>query len=130
MRHLLIVSLLIGGCATRIRPTPEQECAGFDMVVDGVDITSRSGRFARCSKPASETQTCHIQAHKKSLGPVEEYNDDVTRKNWFLVGGYVIYVVPGIVLYNVYGNEKDDAIEKSAHMAEKGVSKCETKTAH
>lgn len=133
MKKIILISLMLQGCATAIPLSYREHCALRGMVLDGVSTNSSSGTSVgiteiisvsdesseniHCSLPRNDADKCMVQNLGKKAAPKAEYNDGIGGKRTLTAIGYVFYVVPGLLLKSVYDNQRDKALEESRNTA-------------
>lgn len=127
---VLVLSLFLQGCVTKIGLAPETECAvdGYKLVsftnseVNGIaggygtSVTSYSGsgRSVQCAPIESEADKERAHHLASSAAPIFEYNDKTFLRSAYGWAGAVFWIVPGLGLWYYYGVvKKDEAIEQS-----------------
>lgn len=112
--------LFLSGCATAIPLTYEEQCSLREMKLAGVNSGSAQygldtikSESVSCRIPADQTEEVEVSRRKSITTPKAEYNNTVQSKRLFGAIGYVLYIVPGIVIKIVADNQRQTAIEKS-----------------
>lgn len=118
---LLLASALGSGCMHhRIAMTNEQKCAADGLQFDG----ETSGNGPVCSRPKEPVLVCEVNARKQGAYAIKEWNESgIVGKNMLQVIGTICYVVPAIVMWQVWDAEKQTAIDL-ANEKEKEALKC------
>lgn len=139
MRLLVVLTLLVSGCATRIPTTYQQHCALKGMKLTGVTDGSGSqfvahsdGSYAtgsssnqkiHCAVPQIQIDKCEAERLRKTTLPIQEYNDSVNSKRTWAALGYFFYIVPGIIVTYSANKQKKKALA-SYHELDSSLSLC------
>lgn len=143
MKQFLACLVVVGlsGCATEIPYSAQEECALDGLKFVGVDKSNSSGVASgyawgeqtrnmnyvsssiqvRCEIPKTEAEKVEISTLQKSVRPKVTYNRDVGTRKVVTGIGWLLYAVPGFILYMVFDDERTEAVTKS-HEIERSIA--------
>lgn len=127
---VLVLSLFLQGCVSKIGLAPETECAvdGYKLVSFtnsemnglsggyGTAVTSYSGtgRSVQCAPLETEAEKERARHLSSSAEPIFQYNDKTLLRSAFVWAGAVFWIVPGLGVWYYYGVvKKDEALKES-----------------
>ncbi len=129
----LVYLLPLTACISAPRVTAQERCAmnGLTLasssnVNAGGVIGQTTGIFGasgyQCVRPATERERCEIQAHA-SAGAIKD-DFGVTGRNVAIGVGYLLYIIPGIIMYFVFDSQKDDVEGEADSRRAAGLNRC------
>ncbi len=100
--------------------------ASSSSVSAGGAIGQTTGIFGasgyQCVRPATERERCEIEAHAQAGTVKDDFG--VLGRNIAIGVGYLVYIIPGLVMYFVFDSQKDDVEEEAASRRAAGLSHC------
>lgn len=69
-----------------------------------------------------------IEAFKDSFRPSASFNRQLDWKNFLIVIGYCVYLLPGIAAYIYFDSDRDSALFRSKDIREESLKACELPT--
>lgn len=136
------------GCASSIGYTRAEKCALRDMKVTGAyfgggsasassynwktgETTSAHGRHSfegvNCAVPETPSEKCDVATNRASATAKADYQDGYGGKVILNGIGYVLYIVPGILLKLHYDSTREDALAQAKRDSERAASRCNRK---
>lgn len=135
----LVILMLLSSCATYAPESNDQKCARSgmklvglshgsgtsDALVNGklVSVDSRSEQV-HCAIPSSEYDKCMVEANRKSLGPIDEYEEHIKLKQTATGIGWLL-IVPGLGAKLYFDHQRDSAIKSSREIVSESALSCE-----
>lgn len=77
-----------------------------------------------CYVPQTEKQQCQVNALGESARPKAEWNSRERSRHVWRIIGYVLYIVPGVIMSVVHESGKDDSIKESQEIAHANSGAC------
>jgi len=122
-----VMAAVVGsGCVHRPPLTPAEQCAEQGMILEGMSLStsggvgvatvngttaiarsSSYGETVACRRPATSTDHCEVASYSEAARRKGEFNTGW--RNLLIGVGYVVYILPGLVLYLVFDSQSDDA---------------------
>ncbi len=121
------------GCVHRPGISPAEQCAAQGMLLGGMSMSSATSRgvavsgeyvaVARgdayseavsCVRPSTVDEQCEVEGERASLGKKAEFSP--TGYNIALGIGYLLYILPGLVIY-VFVHDADEGAAIDARQA-------------
>jgi hypothetical protein len=128
-----ILSLSLAGCVSAPRVTPQERCAmtGLSLgstssVSAGGTVGATTGIFGasgyQCVRPTSERERCEIEANAAAGRTKDDYG--VVGKNVIIGVGYLLYIVPGVLMYFIFDGHKDSVEEDANTRRDQQLRRC------
>lgn len=73
---------------------------------------------ARCEIPKTPEDSADVARLRRSLVPKDRFNEHIGARVLSNIVGYYLFIIPGVVLYATYSNQREDAIAKSRAIRE------------
>lgn len=129
----IITAICLSGCITTYETNSAKDmCVNAGMTYEGFTIVNdKGGGHVRCVNPTNDEQKCSVMRAQAELNAKKEYNSRWNGKRTLIGIGYVFYVVPGYLLYQLYADDAEadrEATNKKLVAAQ--MAECEKTTAH
>lgn len=134
---LIATAISISGCATVAPVSDSETCAKSGMLLAGKSfsegnatvwtgkttaIGSSSGISLSCRVPENEADKCEVNRIASIAQPKFEYNENIGTKRTLTGVGYVLWIIPGVVLKLVYDSQYDKALSASNEISKTSAS--------
>lgn len=136
---LAVAGLLVGlsGCIKAPLLSAQEACAQNGLIVStaggksvGGTVGREAGRFGGtdygCARPRNEQDMCEIAAFAHMAD--EKMSFRTTLRNLLIGAGYIVYVVPGVVLYFVFDHQRNKVMRKGDRIRLSVLTSCASPT--